>query len=324
MKLFISFVLLFVIYSSVSGQNYFVPKYKITSLKDKEYLDLQKHKTKLNNHLISFYNNLLYRLDEIEYMDKFYGDIKSGNDTLVERKLKNDSIIIIFFKRNYVSSKSLLDFTLKYKEVIDHQDWYYGIKSIKLRQNFKRSICWSNRKELRKYNLENGDKILEIGSGNISFAKTIGRKIKNAKIYLNDIDTENLNNLYLYLQLDEKEIKKYSRKRNNEYFLIEGSEISTGVENIVFDKIIIRNTFHCFSEKKMMLESIKKSMDNNTILIISDKFEDNLDSPLKHYMIQQNFEDIMKENSLDVIYSKKMKISGRGKIWIYKFKKVIL
>ncbi|HRI32986.1 MAG TPA: hypothetical protein PLD02_04485, partial [Saprospiraceae bacterium] len=51
-----------------------------------------------------------------------------------------------------------------------------------------------------------------------------------------------------------------------------GSSTSTGMEDSTFDKIIIRNTFHHFRKKDKMLQSIMKSMNDETELIILEPF----------------------------------------------------
>ncbi len=140
--------------------------------------------------------------------------------------------------------------------------------------------------------------------------------------------------MYIELNIKDGVLSKNINKRKNEYYLIQGSETSTGAENIVFDKIIIRNTFQCFYHKIEMLESIKKSMDENTILIIKDRFikketTDTSDYPANVIedcpdLNKKEFEDILSENGFVNIYSKRLKTKSGKNYWLYKFKKKII
>ena len=331
MKHLLASIIFFIVFSNAYSQNYYVPKYKITSIRDSTYINLQKEKENLNLEFLHFIDNILHKNTEIESINNLISKIKAGDEESVVTIIQTDSIIKPILLRNNISPTTLLNFTKRFQSIIDHESWYQKISFAIETADLEYDIPWEKTREFKKYKIKNGDKILEIGSGTLHFGYLIGRKRKNCRIYLNDIKKNALDPMYIGINIDDGVLSKNINKRKNEYFLVQGSETSTGTENIVFDKIIIRNAFHCFSHKKEMLESIKKSMDENTILIIKDRIlkkasSDTSDYPAnvlkgKHSMYKKEFEDILSENGFVNIYSKRLKIKSGKYYWLYKFKK---
>jgi len=313
----------------------------------------QDGKDSLERETLQVINSILYKNPESDAIVNLFFNIRQGNSESVLKIIQTDSIIKPVITRNNLSPLMLFKLTKQYDEIKEHEDWYLNITRYKYSANTKLRLNWQINKEFKKYGIVDGDKILEIGSGTPSFGNLIGSKRKNCDIYLNDISNGKLESMYLSLHFN-KQLKENIQKRHNNYFIIKGSESSTGVEDIIFDKIIIRDAFHCFNHKKEMLESIKKSMDENTILIIKDrilkkgasdeadyllkvketetKFKENFpfseyqtDSTKKHYMYKREFEDIMKNNGFKKVYSKRIKNKSdkfSPTSWIYKFKKI--
>lgn len=355
MKRLLFTILVFTIFQTAYSQNFFVPKYKIiTENDDPVYLDMIKKKDSLNSKTLQVINDILYKNLESDAIANLFFNIKQGNTDYVSKIIQTDSIIKSVIARNNLSPVMLFKLTKQYKEIKEHENWYYKAISYKTLSKTRLKLTRELNKEYKKYGIVDGEKILEIGSGSLSFGNLIGSKRKNCDIYLNDISNEKLESMYLSLHFNKQLNKTNIQKRHNNYYIIQGSESSTGAENIIFDKIIIRNAFHCFSHKKEMLESIKKSMDENTILIIKDrilkkgasdeadyllkvketetKFKENFpfseyqtDSTKKHYMYKREFEDIMKNNGFKKVYSKRIKNKSdkfSPTSWIYKFKKI--
>ena len=87
--------------------------------------------------------------------------------------------------------------------------------------------------------------------------------------------------------------------------LVDGHDTNTGVEPLIFDKILIRQSFHHFRKKNDMLNSIVKSMDDRTELIIIEhlnkpKFikEDNFNIDDKVNHIELNKDSIQADTTL--------------------------
>lgn len=320
MKRLLFLILLFITFEELNAQNFFVPEFKFTTKPDTALSNLKERRTDLDFKLTKIINNILYKNSESKSIDSLYYNIEGGQTDWIVEQIQTDSTIKKVILRNNLSPTELYNFANNFNKINNEINWFYNIQSV---NNLNKATIISGIKhnELKKYNFKNGDKILEIGSGNFDFARNMIRKLKNSEIYLNDIDTNPLNHMYLTLQLDRKLIKKYIGKRHNKVYLIKGTEKSTGVENIIFDKIIVRNALHCFSEKELMLESIKKSMDENTIVIINDKFNTGKESQCPQLMLQKDFEELMQQNGFLKLYSKRMKNKYGDFFWLYKFKK---
>ena len=331
MKHLLASIIFFIVFSNAYNQNYYVPKYKITSIRDSTYINLQKEKENLNLEFLHFIDNILHKNTEVESINNLIFKIKKGYEGEVIKTVQTDSIIKSILARNNLSPTTLLNYTKRFQSIIYHESWFQNIGHAKKCSKRKHDIPWKKTREFKKYKIKNGDKILEIGSGTLHFGYIIGRKRKNCRIYLNDTYKNALDLMYIGINIDNGVLSKNINKRKNEYFLVQGSETSTGAENIIFDKIIIRNAFQCFYHKKEMLESIKKSMDENTILIIKDRFikketTDTSDYPANALedcpdLYKKEFEDILSENGFVNIYSKRLKTKLGKNYWLYKFKK---
>ncbi len=175
------------------------------------------------------------------------------------------------------------------------------------------------KRQVAQIDWKDGEKILDIGSGHYLIGKLIGRKVSNAHIYYNDIDSISLQGIGYATQHD-KQFRKARIKNNNEFFLVMGSEIQTGAEEIIFDKILIRQTFHHFNQPRKILESIKKSMGTHTRLYIieyNDKDDDYLgcNKQLTHH----EFDLLLREAGLREIRSKKIDSQGGLQWTLYEY-----
>lgn len=126
--------------------------------------------------------------------------------------------------------------------------------------------------ELKYYDIKAGEVILEIGAGDPAFAASVASNYALVTVYVNDLDTAALEKIAF--QLKYNRTFKTSR---GQFFTIQGTPVSTGLENKIVDKIIIRNAFHHFSDPESMLTSIKKSMGTHTQLFIKEKFLEECD-----------------------------------------------
>jgi len=118
--------------------------------------------------------------------------------------------------------------------------------------------------ELKTYNLKDGEKIGEIGCGSGTFAMLLHQIQPNSQLYLNEINRS----FFSYINLVLAENENFYQKKN--ISLIKGKKKNTKLEGYNLDKIIIRKTFHHFSKKDKMLDSIKKSLKPNGELYIME------------------------------------------------------
>ena len=118
--------------------------------------------------------------------------------------------------------------------------------------------------ELAFYKIANGMRVAEIGAGNGMFSLLVGLAYDSLTVYVNDINLDAVN------FTSDRINRCRSIKSSNHYFVEVGSTESTELEEYKVDKVIIRNSFHHFSDKVEMLASIRKSISPNGDLYIFD------------------------------------------------------
>lgn len=123
-------------------------------------------------------------------------------------------------------------------------------------------------KEIEFYKINNNDKIGEIGAGNGTFSIILGMLNKELNISINELS-------YSFIKYIEQKVSK-----NNVLFqgdkisIIKGEKKTTNFEGGKYDKIIIRNSFHHFSNKDKMLESIRRSLKPNGRLYLNEPIKE--------------------------------------------------
>ncbi|MFZ1704275.1 MAG: class I SAM-dependent methyltransferase [Saprospiraceae bacterium] len=122
--------------------------------------------------------------------------------------------------------------------------------------------------EFNTYNVQQGDQVGEIGAGDGAFSLLLYQLSPDIKLFINELFMDKL-------QLIKSKIEgNPNRYQFDHVELICGSHICTGMEGFELDKIIIRNTFHHFENKKQMLRAIQKSMKKDGTLFIYESIKD--------------------------------------------------
>ena len=117
-------------------------------------------------------------------------------------------------------------------------------------------------KEFAFYDIKENDSILEIGSGFGTLGLMINLMMPKVNLYLNELDES-------YLKYIESRIYKNPELFNAyKIALLKGAKKSTNLEHLEVDKIILRNTYHHFSHKEEMINSIKKTLKKNGYLFL--------------------------------------------------------
>lgn len=195
-------------------------------------------------------------------------DMQNGNVKEIKTFLESDTGKIVLSDCE-VSGIEILDITDRIKKINKEEA---NVKSLyrKIENRKTLSDCFSRFKMSRLYDVEDGQKIFEIGAGNLFFAELLAYDKKDLTYFLNDIDPLVLKGMYIALHRSNLT----NNTSNNIYRIVQGTAISTGAEGELFDKIIIRKAFHHFDQKEVMLEAIKESMHFNTDLILEEVYED--------------------------------------------------
>ncbi len=117
------------------------------------------------------------------------------------------------------------------------------------------------------YEIRPEDKIAEIGGGDGSFSLYLSF-IYNNKIIINELDSGKINGVKTLIQ----EFEQF--QPNHQLSVVQGSEVSTGLGSASMDVILMNNTYHHFSERKKMLQSIHHSLKKDGILYVGETVSD--------------------------------------------------
>jgi ubiquinone/menaquinone biosynthesis C-methylase UbiE len=117
-------------------------------------------------------------------------------------------------------------------------------------------------KELPLYGINEGDKIGEIGAGNGLFSLILSWAFPGVHLSINELELGMMEGL-------KEKVDSRSDSYNPAFMeLFVGTVESTHMEGKELDKIIIRNTYHHFDNKRAMLASIAQSLKKNGDLFI--------------------------------------------------------
>ncbi len=139
-------------------------------------------------------------------------------------------------------------------------------------------------KEIKFYDIKRTDTIAEIGAGKGDFSKVLFLTGFNNLIYFNEISIS----LYYYIEKNITELKKVFNSVN--LIPIKGKKKKTKLPTKV-NKIIIRSTYHHFTDKEEMLTSIYESLYDDGDLFIR---EAPLKDSIEYCPLQIKEEDILK------------------------------
>jgi ubiquinone/menaquinone biosynthesis C-methylase UbiE len=114
--------------------------------------------------------------------------------------------------------------------------------------------------------------VAEIGVGTGFFAYLLSRVFRPRAYHLNEIDTSIV---YFFPKIN----KFHEDSLQNDCQLILGNETVTNLQG-KYDKIIIRNTFHHFKKKALMLENIKQHLAPAGELVVIEVFQEDSDETL--------------------------------------------
>lgn len=118
--------------------------------------------------------------------------------------------------------------------------------------------------ELLYYQIKPNIKIGEIGAGIGMFSFMVKLLYGDVELYINEVDKD-------YVKYTSNKIKLSNEVLNIEkLYTIQGRKKSTQLEGKDLDIVIVRNSFHHFSNKEKMLESIKQSMKPGAHLFLKE------------------------------------------------------
>ena len=119
-------------------------------------------------------------------------------------------------------------------------------------------------KEVDFYEIKPNKRIGEIGAGAGMFSLILSLVFEDLELHINELPKWFLSSIGERFEKAEPLIKAKS------FSLVNGKKDSSKLEGLDLDKIIIRNTFHHFSKKEEMLESVKQSLKQDGRLFIAE------------------------------------------------------
>lgn len=130
-------------------------------------------------------------------------------------------------------------------------------------------IPFEARKLIRRLGVKNGETVLEIGGSNVHFLSGLNKFRSGLTVYANEIDTSKLKRVLYQLNYSP-----HFESEKNAFHPILGASTSTGLEGVVVDKVLMKNTFHHFGQPTEMLQSIRRSMDEHTEVVLYEKYRE--------------------------------------------------
>jgi len=153
--------------------------------------------------------------------------------------------------------------------------------------------------EIAFYDIQQNDIIAEIGAGNGVFSQFLSMLRKPITIYINEIDKDALN------YIAAKKEKKGFRIDSANIIIVKGTKKEIKLPQTV-DKIIIRNSFHHFTKKEQMLESIISFLNPEGKLFIFESLNDETNPNIcKLKMNDYEIKSIFEENGFVLKREKK-------------------
>lgn len=168
-------------------------------------------------------------------------------------------------------------------------------------------------KEIQFYDLQSGEKIVDIGAGTGTTGIVLGYIYDSLDIYMNELS------IALVQLIEDKISRCTSLNSSNRFQIIKGAKQNTNLENLNLDKIILKNTFHHFTKKDKMLKSIQKSLKPDGVIYIYESLyrtEEDKKSCLK-IMSEKNIIKFFSSYGFALVDSQYL---HEGKIGMYKMK----
>ena len=250
------------------------PGYQSPEL-DPTFLDITKEYQAMDSLSIALRNRFIVHEHEKPTYNHFLAYLAYAQTRKLENFLEHQTIKRIL-KRSGLKSNEVLEFAKKFELTLAQKTKVrriqHGLDKLKKGRRFYRDLGKIDR-EAKLIPWKDGDDVLEIGSRDYAFGSRIAKYLKGGEIYLNEVDPIYLRGLQYALHFDRR-LNKLNAKNQNSLQVVRGKETSTAVEDQHFDKIVIRKTFHHFSDPDKMLDSIKKSMSEKSRIYIIDGFKD--------------------------------------------------
>lgn len=124
--------------------------------------------------------------------------------------------------------------------------------------------------ELQSYEIPEHSRVAEIGAGDGLFAAQLKLMHPNITLFVNEISADKVASIANQMLIFEEEEQK-------SILTTLGSPVSCNLEGQNLDRIIVRNTFHHFSEPENMLSSFEAALKREGKLYLLEQFKGDTD-----------------------------------------------
>lgn len=154
--------------------------------------------------------------------------------------------------------------------------------------------------EMEFMELNSGDKVFFYCNNSKYLIKAISEKYKNLDIYLSYFDDYNLKSAYIRYNFD-KCFDRLKEERGHRYNIIDMSNDSPDIKNIIFDKII-----YCYGDDMDVIKKLKDNIDKNTIVIVTKVYKTKKEGKVKKVKpSKRKFKKYIARKGFEIIDSKK-------------------
>jgi SAM-dependent methyltransferase len=123
-------------------------------------------------------------------------------------------------------------------------------------------------RRLSFFDLQEGDKVAEIGFGYGYNLHLLALGHQHTSIYANELDA------YRLKRMEQTLAEEYPPARNQQFHFINGGPASTKLENQELDLIIMENVFHHLLDQPTFLQSMLNSLGERGEIVIIEEFLD--------------------------------------------------
>ncbi|NOT77183.1 MAG: class I SAM-dependent methyltransferase [Cyclobacteriaceae bacterium] len=231
-----------------------------------------------------------------------YSNVKELDPSLVSSMNKLVSLELIYeLERNFNTQLSTIKktrlWTERVSKFIHNQSIdYFNADKVKVPD----SVFLS---EIKTYTFGKNDVIADIGAGSGYFERVLSMYCDHLTVYANEINSSNLSQLKTRLKFLE-----LSDQKDITYHAILGNENSSLLPSNTFDKVIVRNTYHHFSNPDKMVKDFKRILKKDGKLYIVDILTDETDKEpeCKSHLTRKDFMKVINENGFRLVNETKL------------------
>ena len=255
---------------------------------------------------------------EISIAVDFINNLKFGHYYAAALLSENPIMKQVLQKSNYDKLKNLktaqkISLDYEYLEFIKENN----NSNIDFSENCKTEPPGFYNEEIKFMGLNSGDKVFFNCINNKYLLAAISEKYKDLDIYLSYSYDYDLKSAYIRYNFD-KCFGQLKKVRGHRYNIIDMNNDSSGIKNIIFDKII-----YCYQNDLDVIQKLKNNIDKNTILIVTKVYKTGKEGKIKSIKPnKKEFKKYIARNGFEIIKSKKFDTTYSELIGTYPYKQI--